>query len=184
MDLQQINISYQQREDRLLIRLAFANATNALEAQEIALYFTRRMTMMFWPKLIEAMNRQLILQQPQAAHASSEIVAMEHQAAVQQAHQSGGFSTDYNSASKQISRPLGETPLMPEQIDLNLRKDKAIELSFSFEHHPGFRLKLAKTVLHGFCKLMQGAVERADWGFVLEVPGASPEPASENQLLN
>jgi len=184
MELQQINITYQQHEDRLLIRLSFGSAENNAETQEIAMSFTRRMTMMFWPKLIEAMNRQLVLQQPQAAHASSEMVAMEHQIAVQQTKQSGGFSSDYEAAKKQVTHPLGKTALLPEQVDITLRKEKAIELKFVFENHPGFRINLAKTVLHGFCKLMQAAVERADWGFILEIPGANSNAENEHQLPN
>lgn len=174
MELQQINITYQHREDRLLIRLAFAEAGMPEQTSEIGVHFTRRMTMMFWPKLIEAMNRQLILSQPQAAHASSEMVAMEHEAAVQEAQQRGGFSSDYELDHKTVNHPLGEAPLIPDQIDLTPRKDQVIELNFIFNQNPGFKIKLAKSVLHGFCKLMQSAVEHADWGFILEIPGATP----------
>lgn len=183
MELQQINITYQHREDRLLIRLAFGEAGETTQTSEIGVHFTRRMTMLFWPKLIEAMNRQLILSQPQAAHASSEMVAMEHEAAVQEAQQRGGFSSDYDVGQKTVSYPLGETPLIPEQIDLTPRKDQVIELNFVFVEHPGFKIKLAKNVLHGFCKLMQSAVERADWGFILEIPGSAPGE-SDGALLN
>ncbi|MDE2428812.1 MAG: hypothetical protein KGM99_08795 [Burkholderiales bacterium] len=181
MDLHQVQISYETDQDRLLIKFAFIDAENEKKRQEIKVHFTRRITLQFWPTVLEAMTKQISLNKPAAAHASHDIVQMQHEASVSQMLQSGGFDTPYESESD--TWPMGKLPLLPKTIHFQMQANHPLKIEFNLPDGTGFEIAMGERALHGFCKLLQDAVAKADWGFELEMPGATQEPIPAH-LLN
>ena len=184
MELQQLQTSYLPDQDRLLIKFSFAEkSTNnkISNRQEIHLLFTRRTTMKFWPALLEAMSKQVKMSKPEAAHASSELVQMEHEASLAHMKESGAF--DKPAESQVEAWPLGKEPLMPVDIQFHVHATAPFRMEFFVPGGKNFEVALGSRLLHGFCKLFQDAVEKADWGFTLEIMGSMPE-APPSHLLN
>ncbi|MFZ6719600.1 hypothetical protein [Undibacterium sp. Ji49W] len=185
MELQQLQMSYLPDQDRLLIKFSFGEKSSS-SRQEIHLLFTRRLTMQFWPTLLEAMAKQVKLGKPGAAHASAEMVQMEHEASVAQMKDGGNFDAPF--ASKAESWPLGEQALLPDDIQFHVHATAAFRMEFIVAGgKKNFEVAMGRRLLHGFCKLFQDAVEKADWGFTLEMlgnnSGSAPEDAPP-RLLN
>ncbi|MFZ6767112.1 hypothetical protein ACO0LM_08495 [Undibacterium sp. Di26W] len=182
MDLQQLQISYLPVQDRLLVKFSFAEKS-ASARQEIHLLFTRRLTMQFWPTLLEAMAKQVKLGKPAAAHASAEMVQMEHEASVAQMKDGGNFDAPF--PSKVESWPLGEQALLPDDIQFHVHATAAFRMEFIVADGKNFEVAMGRRLLHGFCKLFQDAVEKADWGFTLEMlGGSSTSEDAPPRLLN
>jgi len=95
MDLHQIQITYQAGEDRILCRTSFKAEDGNL--QEIRAWLTRRLVRKLWPGIINAMATKITMDKPQAAHASADIVSMEHQACVDGIKGSGNFTNAYQN---------------------------------------------------------------------------------------
>lgn len=171
MDLQQIQVNYQADQDRLLVKFSFSAAESG--RQEIRAYLTRALILRLWPATMEAMATQVGLNRPAAAHASHAIVQMEHQASVSEMVANGGFSTPYENAV--LGWPLGETPLLLESVKFHLQADLPPRMEFAPYAGNGFEINLEQSILHAFCKLLQDAVQEADWGFSVEMPGTLAE---------
>ncbi|MFZ6772164.1 hypothetical protein ACO0LB_05535 [Undibacterium sp. SXout7W] len=181
MDLHQIQISYQDYEDRLLVKFSFAEPNNNDAKQEIKVWFTRRLALMFWPAILEALAKQVSLNKPEAAHASADILQMEHEASLSKVKEAGGFNAHYDT--KALSWPMGEAPLLPNNIQFHFSTNQPMTIEFALSNGKGFEVGMAQNVVHSFCKLFQDAVEKADWGFMLEMPGTKQESVPAH-LLN
>ncbi|MDP1978739.1 hypothetical protein [Undibacterium sp.] len=179
MDLHQIQITYLPDQDRLLLKLSFAEKDKAAR-QEIDLLFTRRTTMKFWPGLLEAMGKQVKMSKPSAAHASSELVQMEHEASVAEMKDSGHFNAPLEDDVE--SWPLGKEAMLPENIQFHVHAKLPFRMEFTVAGGKNFEIAMGKRLLHGFCKLFQDAVEKADWGFTLEMMGSAPEAPPAGML--
>lgn len=180
MELHQIQTSYLPDQDRLLVKFSFTETASAAR-QEIHLLFTRRLTMKFWPTLLEAMSKQVKMSKPGAAHASSEIVQMEHEASVAAMKESGIFDKPFEGAVE--GWPFGKDALLPEDIQFHIHATVPFKMEFFVEGGRNFEVTLGSPLLHGFCKLFQDAVEKADWGFTLEMM-SGPSEAPPAHLLN
>lgn len=167
MDLHQIQVSYQPNEDRLLYRASFKADDGAL--QEIRAWLTRRMLRELWSGIVTSLKAQIRLDKPLAAHASAEIVSMEHQTSVAAMQENGSFGNSYESAVQQY--PLGETPLLITTASFAANPNQPLRINFISESCKGFEIAFSSPILHGFCKLLMEAVEKADWGMNLVLPG-------------
>lgn len=179
MELHQIQMTYQASEDRILCRASFVAEDGDL--QEIRAWFTRRMIRALWPTLLEAMERQVALDNPQAAHASSHVVEMEHHASVDAIRESGSFGTAYKEDI--CGFPLGETPILVTNVNFSLGAGQPVRLSLSPDEGSGFEIAFAQQVLHGFTSLLRDAAAKAEWELDLALPGSAlAAPAS--RVLN
>lgn len=175
MELHQIQVTYQAEEDRILCRASFVAEDGDL--QEIRAWFTRRMIKALWPTLLEAMERQVALDNPQAAHASGHIVEMEHHASVEAIRDSGSFDSVYKDDIRGF--PLGETPILVTNANFSLGAGQPVRLSLSPAEGSGFEIAFAQQVLHGFTSLLREAADKAEWELDLALPGgALVAPAS------
>lgn len=168
MELHQIQVTYQAEEDRILYRASFKVEGGGL--QEVRAWLTRRMVKGLWPALIETMERQVALNNPQAAHASGHVVEMEHHASVEAIRDSGSFDTPYRDEISVF--PLGEAPILITTANFNLAPGQPVRMNLSPGDGAGFEIAFAQPVLHGFTSLLQEAVKRADWDLDLTLPGA------------
>ena len=168
MELHQIQVTYQPVEDRILCRASFRAEDGDLH--EIRAWLTRRMIKGLWPAMVEAMEKQVALDNPQAAHASGHVVEMEHHASVEAIRDSGSFSSAYEDDIRGF--PLGEEPVLVTTANFNLGPGQPFRMNLSPANGNGFEIAFAQPVLHGFTSLLREAVANADWELDLALPGA------------
>lgn len=176
MELHQIQVIYRPDEDRLLCRASFREAD---ELHELRAWLTRRLVCNLWPAILQMLEKQVALEKPDAAHASSDIVGMEHQASVDAIRGTGSFDAPYAAQAKHF--PLGEMPILVEKVDLTVGAGQPVRMNLYPAEGKGFEIGFDLTVLHGFCALMKDAVKLADWGLELKMPGLE---ASVSRVLN
>lgn len=179
MELHQIQVTYQAEEDRILCRASFKEEDGGL--QEVRAWLTRRMVKALWSTLVEAMEKQVTLDKPYAAHASSHVVGMEHHASVEAIRDSGSFNNPYQDNIRGF--PLGETPILITTANFNLAAGQPIRMNLFPVDGNGFEIAFAQQVLHGFSSLLQDAVKKADWELYLALPGIEADTAGP-RILN
>jgi hypothetical protein len=178
MELHQIQLTYSVEDDRILYRASFRTDDGGL--QEVRAWLTRRLVRVLWAGIIDALETQVGLDKPQAAHASADIVGMEHQSWVDEIRESGNFGNRYETGS---AYPLGETPILIRAADFSQHPGQPIRISMIPVQDDGFEVAFTLPILHAFCSLLKEAVSKADWDLELTMPG-SGIPARDASLLN
>ncbi|OWW21702.1 hypothetical protein [Noviherbaspirillum denitrificans] len=179
MELHQIQVAYQPEEDRILCRASFRDAGGNL--QEVRAWLTRRVVKELWPTMLEAMETQVALDNPRAAHASGDVVEMEHHASVEAFRDGGHFSHSFEGDIR--SFPLGEIPFLVSNADFSIAAGQPLRMNLMPASGSGFAITFAQQVLHGFSSLLRDAVNNAEWELELALPG-SEHPAPASRTLN
>lgn len=177
MELHQINLNYLQQEDRLLCRASFRSDDGL---QEIRAWLTRRTVRDLWLMIVKALETQVTLDKPQAAHARTEIVGMQHASSLEQGRQDGSFASTYDSGATAF--PLGQDPFLVAKLTLNLRAGQPIRVDLAPADGQGFEMALPPAALHGFCSVLIEAVAKADWALDLRMPGLQAPDAGSPTL--
>lgn len=162
VQIDRLSVNYVADADRLLMRVGFDGASEA------RLWLTRRLVMRFWPALIRlAEAKPDIREQPNPA-AREALLGIEHEKALRE------VSFTRSGAGEPERRPaLGDEPLLVTRIDARRAPDGHTVLTFRPAAGAGVALRLHDKLLHGYMKLIQAAVAKADWQLPLEVPGAA-----------
>ena len=179
MNLHQIQATYQPHEDRILLRVSFKAETGALH--EIRSWLTRRLVKNLWAGLLSAMETQVTLDQPQAAHASAEIIGLQHEACISAMKKSGNFGNNYESAIQ--GYPMGEAAMLVTAANLKVAPGQPIRINFSVAEGNNFEIAFTQPILHGFCTLLGQAAKNAQWDMTLEMPGMAV-PGNIPSVLN
>ncbi len=180
MDLHQIQVTYQTEEDRILLRVSFRAEDGSLE--EIRSWLTRRMIRNLWPGIVKSLDSQVKLNQPQAAHASTEILSMAYQASVTEIKASGNFDIPFEAAADYY--PFGEKPILVTSSQFHLHANEPVRISFIDNRQESFEVAFTQTAMHGFCKLLQEAVSNAEWELSLRMPSFAQLELAPRRMLN
>lgn len=180
MRLQQIQAGYWRNEDRLLFRISFQDDKGGL--QEIRSWMTRHLVKMLWPGIIGALEAQVALDNPHAAHASAEIVTMEHQATVDEIRSRGDFDVPF--APKIDGFPFGEHPILLVQAHISIGADRAPRINFVSARNGSFEVAFTSAMLHGLCTVLQDALKSTDWDIELRMPGLLEHSSDHARMLN
>jgi hypothetical protein len=180
MLLHQIQAAYRADDDRLLLRVSFAENDGSL--QEIRSWITRALVKTLWPGIIRALETQVALDQPQAAHARVEIVNMQHQATVTEIRSRGDFDVPF--APEEYSYPFGEQPILLVRAHISVQAKQTPRINFVSAHNGSFEVAFTSSMLHGFCTLLQDAVKKAEWDIELRLPGIPAEQELAQRVLN
>jgi hypothetical protein len=181
MELHQIQLAHHVNEDRVLCRTSFKVTDGSLH--EVRAWLTRRLIRQLWAGIVDALRAQVSLDKPQAAHASADIIQMEHQAFVDEIRGGGSFDAPYEGSIQVY--PLGEAPLLVEAVQFTLNPDQPIRINFTAANGSGFELALTLHLLHGFCAMLKDAVRNAEWDVDLELPAATlASSPSMQRVLN
>jgi len=172
MDLHQIQVIYQAEEDRLLCRASFKGEDGSL--QEIRTWLTRRLLKVFWPGIADALEKQVALDKPQAAHASADIVGMEHHASLETLKESGSYGNPYQNNAQTF--PFGNVPILIQQVQFIQNPAQPICINLVSAQGHRLEIRFTLTMLHGFCSLLKDAVKQAEWDLRLAMPGSSTLP--------
>lgn len=178
MNLHQMQLAYQADQDRILFRISLLSEDKS--KQEIRAWLTRRIVRNLWTGLIKALETQVALDQPQAAHAKSEIVGMAHQSTVTELASRGDFKAAFQENAEQY--PIGEEPILINAAHFTLHARQALRINFTPAQGQGFEIAFQAPILHGFCSLLQKVVKEADWGMELNLPGSAPDTEAPRTL--
>lgn len=179
MNVHQLQMTYNAGEDRILFRTTFMDSAGRL--QEIRAWFTRRITRNLWPHIVKALESQVTLDKPQAAHAKTELVGMAHEESIAGFTAAGSFAAPFQHEAQ--SFPLGETPMLVFTARFTLQANQPLRINFAPAEGHGFEIAFPPPLLHGFCKLLQDAVRAAQWDLALALPGAI-RPSMSARVLN
>lgn len=178
MDLHQIQVSYQQNDDRVLVRASFNRQEG--DPLEFRAWLTRRFVKILWPGLTATLQAQVALDNMQHAQASAEIVNMENQAALDTIKSQGNFDKPFNASMNQL--PMGELPILLTDVEFSLNPNQPVRIHFSDARKNGLALDFTQDLLHAFCALLQQAVKAAEWEMHLQLPGQYPADGTPRVL--
>ena len=158
MNIHQLNVSHNDRQDRLLLRL------NTQTAEEFRFWLTRRLTLRLLPALQQAVGRAESSQPHMMASdpASQQILTdLKRDAFMQQAD----FKTPFVEQAQQL--PLGDEPLLVTDVQLSFQ-GSGVLVTLQDKGAPGgvvqsCQLNLQPSLLHGLLHLIQQAVAKAQW---------------------
>jgi hypothetical protein len=180
MDLQQIHAVYHLEEDRLLFRVSYRDAVGDLH--EIRTWITRHLLKSLWTGIVTAMEMQVALDQPNAAHAKAEIVEMQHEASLMDLQARGGFDQAFKADINKF--PFGERPILLTQAHIKIDPGQGPRIQFVTATQGHFELGFTPVTLHALCKVLRDAVANVDWGLELKLPKANAPSEVESRLLN
>lgn len=157
--LHQIKIEFDAEQDRLRLRVS------TVDGQEALLWLTRRCVLRLWPLLVGGAEAS-----PQVATRAADpevkkaLLEFQHEKAISQAQ----FGKQYEDVPR--ARPLGDDPLLVTKLQRRAAPAGRVVLGLLPTDGQGIFLTLDEQLLHGFIKLLQQAVARAEWGFKLDLP--------------
>jgi hypothetical protein len=98
----------------------------------------------------------------------------------------GTEPSTFSKAYEEVQRvhPLGDAPLLVSRLQRRPADDGRMVLGLLPAEGQGIFLTLDTTLLHGLMKLLQRAVEKAEWGFTLNLPAAQSDPEQGSPTLN
>ncbi len=172
MKLHQIKIEFNAEEDRLMLRVSTVSGEEAL------LWLTRRCVLRLWPLLVGGVEASPdVAQRVVDPETKKALLEFQHEKALSQAQ----FGKQYADTPR--TRPLGDNPLLVTKLQRRAGPDGRLVIGLLPSQGEGIFLTLDEPLLHGFIKLLQKAVERAEWGFKLDLPwGEAGAPGGERTL--
>jgi hypothetical protein len=173
--LHQIKIEFDAEQDRLRMRVS------TVTGQEALLWLTRRCVLRLWPLLVGGAEASpQVVTRAADPEVKKALLEFQHEKAISQAQ----FGKQYEEVPR--TRPLGDEPLLIAKLQRRTDQAGRVILGLLPNDGQGIFLTLDEQLLHGFIKLMQQAVERADWGFKLDLPwsgGQTPPPGTTERTL-
>lgn len=148
-NLQQINISYNPIEDRLLFKL------RAGDNQEYRLWFTRRFTRILLSLLSEKMH----------AFGGADSIAVSKD--TQQELKNGALTKKY-IVPEVPEYPLGESGIVPSKMNVSQLKNNGIVIQFSDNANKGMKFNMDKKMLFMVHKLLIQTLAKTDWNLEVE----------------
>jgi hypothetical protein len=141
--LHQMNISYNPREDRLLLRVSSKGG------DEFRLWLTRRYTGM----LINVLKQELTKYGGEPTLASSD--------ETKKMIKAGAFQQNYEDGNARF--PLGESGVLGFRINTGLAGEGVMRLELLPEQGQGISLNLDKTLLYMLHNLIAQGIDQAGW---------------------
>ncbi|MBX3654625.1 MAG: hypothetical protein KIS62_11790 [Ramlibacter sp.] len=164
MKVHQLSVTYLGEQDRVLVRI------NTTDAEELRLWFTRRLTIGLWPVLNKVSTEQLVKLEASVtsgtAPADDDMKKMLADFRKQEFLQQADFDTPYNE--QQHTLPLGEEPLLVTDVSITPLPGSMVRMDF-VEKPPGdgsprsFQLELDPQLMQGLLHLTRQALAQADW---------------------
>lgn len=177
MNIHQLNVSYVNEQDRLLLRI------NTHTGQELSLWFTRRLTLSLLPALKALAADQMKRHTAQASPATS-LHAQRQHALESFQKEAAAYRGDYSTPFQEQTGPgaparRGAQPLLVSEVKLSLRAAGQLQFQLFEKLHGQTRhvqLVMEPPLTQGLLQLLQQALRKSQW---LELPpsAAGPETA-------
>ena len=177
-----MQLRYEPAADRLLWQL------RTTDGALYAVWLTRRMLRLVWPHLARLVTQAGLAQELPNVHVLPEAQPMLAQAMRERPLRGASFDQPFEQQA--TARPLGESPLLPEAIDLGPGLDgRGLRLQLRELLDPnapnGRRLavQLNADLATALQRLIEQALAGADWGLVL-APATPGTDSARPSLLN
>lgn len=173
MNIHQLNVQYDERQDRLLVRV------KTVQEQEVRLWLTRRIGIRLVDPLMTTVSRIEALD-PAVTVADEEsrkiLVHLKQEDFLQKAD----LQTPYSSTAAAL--PLGELPMLVSEVTIHLHANGLTQLVIKDSGDEGQEartctLNLQSFMVHGLLHLLQQAVHRSQWLDPIETPEQDESPA-------
>ena len=159
MNIHQLSVNYEDRQDRLLLRV------NTQGGQEYRLWLTRRLTGRLLPHLqtcvvqLETLNPQVMVTD---ASAQQMLTELQRETFLQKAD----FQTPFTSQDPTL--PSGQEPILVTDVQLNLQNNGTLNVVFQDKcgndaTQRSCQLGLQSSLLHGLLHLIDQALQKANW---------------------
>lgn len=175
MQLQQINVSYDSLQDRLLLRFSTDQQV------EYRMWITRRMLKGLWPGLVQLMTNTPMARQQAQPEAKRAVVEFQREQALAQTK----FGKHYDGETMQPALP-GE-PILVFGLRMRPSPEGGHDIEFAPKVGQGVHLRLQDAMVHALAKLLQDSVSVTDWDLRLELPAvfvAQAGPVETERKLN
>ena len=178
MDIHQIGVNFDERHDRLLMRV------NTVDAQEVRLWLTRRISLRLMGPLHTAIARmesgQASIAVPNA-QAEALLVELKHDDFLQKAD----LRTPYASHSKTL--PLGPEPLIVTEITIHIQGNQGAQMVFQDAGSAdtparSCTLQMQPALVHGLLHLLSNAMRAAQWQTADDQPAGEPLRSDDDPI--
>jgi hypothetical protein len=171
-------VTYLGDQDRLLVRV------NTTGAEELRLWFTRRLVKGLWPLINQMLADQLVRQEASVTSGAASDVAVDDDMKKmlvnhrkEELLEKADFATPYKDEDAVL--PLGEAPLLVTEIKMTAGPQAAVQMEFAEQAQGdqpprGFKVELDTRLLQGFVHLIEQALGHAEWQ-VVEAPAPTGE---------
>jgi hypothetical protein len=175
MKIHQLSVNYLAEQDRILVRI------NTASAEEMRLWFTRRLLLGLWPLLSKLMTRHLLKLEAAGTSletADEDLKKMLADFRKEEFLRDADFNTPYQE--DQVALPLGDEPLLVTDVDAAPLPNGRLRLSFN-ERPPGtdqprsFQMEMEPKLMQGLMHLLEQALARSQW----QEPFAAPQAVEE-----
>ena len=184
MNIHQLSISYENEQDRLLLRI------NTRDGKELHLWFTRRLTLGLLPALkatsADQMKRYTAQANP-AAPLEAQRQRMLENFQKEAAAYSGDYATPYKAQAGSTSTAAhGTAPWLISEVKLTLRGAGQLQVQL-FEKLPNqtrnARIMMDPPLTQGLLRLLNQALKKSQW---LELPSqaAGLEASASTDISN
>ena len=169
MNIHQLSVSHDERQDRLLLRL------NTQDSKEFRFWLTRRMAI----RLIPAMDQSVVKlesAQPGIAAADAPTQKLLTELKRDAFLKTADFATPYASEAQEL--PLGDQPLLITDAQLNMQANGSLQVTFQEKLGPQAQsclLNLQPPLVHGLIHLIRQAMSKADWGLMPQTEEKQPD---------
>jgi hypothetical protein len=160
--LRQINVSYIDKEDRLLLRVSTS------EDSEYRLWCTRRFTRLLLDRFDSLFEQDVAVTVPVTSGARRDVAQMQHSLAVSEE----AFSKTYEA--NPASYPLGEAGLLVTTLKYNKLGNGNLQLQLTDGADKGMALSLNEALQHQLYELFLRAAGKAGWFGEADASPAAP----------
>jgi hypothetical protein len=172
VNLHQISVSFDPEQDRLLLRI------RGREGEQFSAWLTRRVMRNLYPALRQASGHLAAGILPAGAVATPGARQMLADSARTQAVEQSDFSQPF--ADQAARHPIGEAPLLPARIDLQVQADRRVRFVLTETPQRTLQLELVQQDWEALRHMIEQALERAEWGLPAD---AEPLPAPPGSTL-
>ena len=183
MKIHQLSVTYLPEQDRILVRI------NTAAAEEMRLWFTRRLLLGLWPLLSKLLTRHLLKLEAAGTSLETADEGLKRMLAdfrKEEFLREADFDTPYQE--NQPVLPLGEEPLLVTDVDASPLPNGRLRLSFN-ERPPecdkprSFQMEMEPKLMQGLMHLLEQALARSQWRepFAASVGPEEGQPADDDQ---
>lgn len=159
MNIHQLSVQHDERQDRLLLRL------NTLDQKEFRFWLTRRLTMRLMP-VVQQSAARLEAAQPGVAATDARSQNLLSQFRRDAFLEKADFATPFENQAQQW--PLGPEPMLITEAHLSIQPGGSLDVTFEDKSAGdpvrACTLRLTIELVHGMLHLMSQAFEKAQWG--------------------
>lgn len=163
MGIRQIQARYDNREDRILLRLSTTDDC------EFRFWLTRRFVKRFWSVMVKLLQQDATVRQFAEENTRGAVLGFRHEGYVQE----GDFSREFEARPYRL--PLGAEPVLVVKGTGKINDDGTYLLRLHPENGQGIDITLDMKLLHLVSKLLGDAVAQADWDIKLLIHGPGRE---------